>query len=160
MNKIWYDLKELIEREVSKVVMKNELIPQDIEMLDKVTDIAKDICCMEKDESEKFGGYPSEKRFAMSYDNSNGYPMNGMNLPNVMYDNQRNSFDGNSYGRGNQGNQSNRNMSGANQYSNNSSMHSIEDRIVHEMELMMDNTGSDYEKQKLQEYIRKMRSGM
>ena len=148
MNKIWYDLKELIEREVSKVVMKNELIPQDIEMLDKVTDIAKDICCMEKDESEKFGGYPSEKRFAMTYDNSNTYPypMNSMNAPSMVY----NGMDP----------RSNRNAQGNNQYSNGSSMHSIEDRIVHEMELMMDNTGSDYEKQKLQEYIRKMRSGM
>ena len=67
MNKIWYDLKELIEREVSKVVMKNELIPQDIEMLDKVTDIAKDICCMDKDEAEKYGFERSGKRFAMEY---------------------------------------------------------------------------------------------
>lgn len=150
MNKVWYDLKEMIEREVSKVVMKNELLPQDIEMLDKVTDIAKDICCMEKDEAEKYSFDRSGKRFSMEYDNS--YPSMGNmhNLPHMSYGDRGNNRDGYQHMQN----------YGGSSYAGQQSNHSIEDRIVHEMELMMDNTGSDYEKQKLQEYINKMRSGM
>lgn len=39
------------------------------------------------------------------------------------------------------------------------SNHSIEDRIIANMEHMMDGTNSEYERQQLQNYIQKMRNG-
>lgn len=46
-----------------------------------------------------------------------------------------------------------------NGYNNGVSNHSIEDRIIANMEHMMDNTNSEYERQQLQNYIQKMRNG-
>lgn len=161
MNKIWHDVKELLEKDVSTIVMKNDIPPQDLEKLDKVTDICLDICRMEKYEAEMFNGFNSEKRFAMTYDSEAMRNRNNVAYPHHMnnpsYDGYGNSYGGQSYP---QMGMSNANPMGHNQYTNNMSKHSIEDRIIHEMELMMDNTGSDYERNKLQEYITKMRSGM
>lgn len=161
MNKIWYDIKELLEREASKIVMKNDISPAEIDTLEKVVEIAEGICKMEKIEYEKFNNGNSERRFNMTYDSqsmrnssnnqSNHYPMDydprNMNYPS--YKNRSNNYGENSYGGGNSNSS----------YANNMSNHSLEDRIVHEMEIMMDQTGSEYERQKLQEYISKMRSG-
>lgn len=151
MNKIWYDVKEMLEKEVSKIVMKNDVSPSDIETLDKVTCICEMICKMEAKEAEMYNMTNSEKRFAMTYDNSNrrGRGPDGrfvsMNdgSQNMMWDPMMNSNTSYPHMNRNEG----------------TSNHSIEDRIIANMEHMMDNTNSDYERHVLQSYIQKMRNG-
>jgi hypothetical protein len=157
MNKIWNDVVAMLEKEVSKIVMKNDISPSEIETLYKVTCICEMICKKEKMEMEMFNMNNSEKRFAMTYDNSNRIgrgpdgrytSMDGWN-PNMPNWNpmMNNSMNGMAYGNQNNG------------YNNGVSNHSIEDRIIANMEHMMDGTNSEYERQQLQNYIQKMRNG-
>lgn len=63
MERLYHDVKELLHKEISKIVEKGSLTPQELENLYKAIDILKDICEInEKEGMEE--GY-SERGYSM-----------------------------------------------------------------------------------------------
>ena len=158
MNKIWYDLEEMLEKEVSKIVTKNDIAPPEIDPLKDISFICLNICKMKKIESEMYNMNNSDRRFSMDYEDSKMHgrgrdgrfvSMTGDMSNDIMW---RDMADMNHVNRGN--------SYGNEPYRDEHSNHSIKDRVIANMENMMDTTNSDYERQELQKYIQKMRTGM
>ena len=60
MERLYYDVKELLHKEISKIVEKGSLTPQELDNLYKAIDVLKDICeitSMEGDEGYSERGY-------------------------------------------------------------------------------------------------------
>ena len=143
MDKCLYDLKDLLKREVQKVVDKNDITPPEMQNIYNAVCTMEKICKMEQIENEMYSMDRSGKKLYMSYDNemsgkrmrgadgrfmsSYDYPMHVDPMMNQRYEHEM-------------------------------SNHSIEDRMVDSLEKMMDSAGSEYERQQIQSWIHKMRT--
>ena len=63
MERLYYDVKELLHKEISKIVEKGSLTPQELDNLYKAIDVLKDICEITSMEGDD-GGY-SERGYSM-----------------------------------------------------------------------------------------------
>ena len=90
MERLYYDVKELLHKEISKIVEKGSLTPQELDNLYKAIDVLKDICEINSMESDD-GGY-SERGYSMWGPNHDRY-----------YDIHAYRNDGNSYRRNSMG---------------------------------------------------------
>ena len=119
-------LYELLDDEVQKIVSKNDITPVELERVEKV------ICIMHKIEemSGMDGGYSENGSYDSSFYSMSGRrgrsPMTGRYI----------SRDGHSM------------------RSNGNSGHSIKDRAISRIEQMMDEAGSEYEREELSSIIR------
>lgn len=143
MEKVMYDLKDLLKREIQKVVDKNDISPSEMQNVCNAVCTMEKICKIEQIENDMYSMDRSGKKFYMSYDNdmsgrrmrgpdgrftgSYDYPMHVDPMMRHDYEHDR-------------------------------SNHSIEDRMVDSLEKMMDNAGSEYERQQIQAWIHKMRT--
>ena len=89
MERLYHNVKELLHKEISKIVEKGSLTPQELENLYKAIDVLKDIC--EITSMEDDGGY-SERGYSMWGPNHDRY-----------YDIHAYRNDGNSYRRNTMG---------------------------------------------------------
>lgn len=71
MERLYYDVKELLHKEISKIVEKGSLTPQELDNLYKAIDVLKDICEITSMEGED-GGY-SERGYSMWGPNHDRY---------------------------------------------------------------------------------------
>ena len=90
MERLYYDVKELLHKEISKIVEKGSLTPQELDNLYKAIDVLKDICEITSMESDD-EGY-SERGYSMWGPNHDRY-----------YDIHAYRNDGNSYRRNSMG---------------------------------------------------------
>lgn len=138
------ELNELIEKELKKMVQKGDLTPNELESAEKA------VCLMEKIIRLKEDSYSENGMDG----NSRGYYMDGSyERGRSPYTDRYVSRDGrysmyDPYNSGNYYDQSNRGYSG----------HSISDRAVDCLERMMDDAGSDYEREKLKRFISQIRA--
>ena len=134
------ELNGLIEKELKKMVDKGDLSPTELQAAEKA------VCLMEKIIGLEEGTYEQSYRMPIhmnSYDRSYGH-----------YDRY---MDDASYERGRSprtGRYVSRDMRRDTGYSG----HSIGDRAVDKLESMMDEAGSDYEREVLEKYIRMIRA--
>lgn len=111
--RVYEDAKELVEREIEDIVKKDEMSPTELDILDKLVDISKDICEMEQ---MKSGGYSGRSSYGvMPYYGMIGYEDasygRGGNRSGANY-NQGNYAQGGNSGRNYAGNNSGRNSYG------------------------------------------------
>lgn len=71
MERLYYDVKELLHKEISKIVEKGSLTPQELDNLYKAIDVLKDICEITSMEGDN-GGY-SERGYSMWGPNHDRY---------------------------------------------------------------------------------------
>lgn len=71
MERLYYDVKELLHKEISKIVEKGSLTPQELDNLYKAIDVLKDICEITSMEGDD-GGY-SERGYSMWGPNHDRY---------------------------------------------------------------------------------------
>ena len=71
MERLYYDVKELLHKEISKIVEKGSLTPQELDNLYKAIDVLKDICEISSMEGDN-GGY-SERGYSMWGPNHDRY---------------------------------------------------------------------------------------
>ena len=90
MERLYHDVKELLHKEISKIVEKGSLTPQELENLYKAIDVLKDIC--EINEKEGMDEGYSERGYSMWGPNHDRY-----------YDIHAYRNDGNSYRRNSMG---------------------------------------------------------
>lgn len=146
------DLNKLIEKELKKMVEKGDLSANELQAAEKA------VCLMEKIIGLEEGTYEQSFRMPMnSYGRSYGYS-DRMMMDDASYERGRSprtgryvSRDGGSYGSRN-GSYDNYSMNRG--YSG----HSIGDRAVDKLESMMNEAGSDYEREVLEKYIRMIRA--
>lgn len=134
MDKIMYDLKDMLKREIQKVVDKGDITPSEMPNVYNVICSMEKICRMEQIESEMYDKNASGRRFAMNYDDEKR--MRNWDYP-MSHDMSRDDRLGTTH-----------------EYSN----HSIKDRMIDSFERMMDSASSDYERQEIQNWIMKMRN--
>lgn len=142
MEKVMYDLKDLLKREIQKVVDKNDINPSEMQNISNAVCTMEKICKIEQIEREMYSGESSGKKFYMSYDNemsnrmrgADGRFMSSYDYPMHVDPMMRND------------------------YEHDRSNHSIEDRMIYNLEQMMDSAKSDYDKQQIQAWIHKMRT--
>lgn len=133
--------KECILREIEKINARGEMNGQDLDNLMKATKVLVNIDGikgMEEYSDQNFYGYSKgmTPNYDMRYPNSEPQMTYGhMNTPHVSYYNQRN-------------------------YENGHSNHSIEDRMIANLEQQMDAAKSDYERQVIMNEIQHIRNGM
>lgn len=146
MDKMYSELKENVEKALRPLTKKDNMSPAEIEAAKNALKVIREIDDMcEKEEFKKdgysqrhMGGHsykddPYRRWEIMSYrdgtnmDSSMGYPYYPMYNHDESYRN-----------------------------SSNYSRHSIKDRSIDALERLMDKSGSDYERQKIKEYIRKI----
>lgn len=134
------ELNDLIEEELKKMVKKGELSPSELEAANKA------VCLMEKIIMLREGGYSDAM---MSREQYMGDHSMRMGSYDGSYERDRSpvtgryvSRDGRYYGS----------------YDRGYSGHSIGDRAVDKLEKMMDEAGSDYERECIRKYISLIRS--
>lgn len=98
MERLYEDVKQMVEKEMETITKKDEMSPTDLESLDKLIDIAKDVCEMDE---MKMGGYSGRASYA-NYASYGAMPYYGA----IMYDDNqwsggRSGNRGSSYGNGN-----------------------------------------------------------
>ena len=71
MERLYYNVKELLHKEISKIVEKGSLTPQELDNLYKAIDVLKDICEISSMEGDD-GGY-SERGYSMWGPNHDRY---------------------------------------------------------------------------------------
>lgn len=71
MERLYTDVKELLHKEISKIVDKGSLTPQELDNLYKAIDVLKDICEISSMEGDD-GGY-SERGYSMWGPNHDRY---------------------------------------------------------------------------------------
>ena len=71
MERLYHDVKELLHKEISKIVEKGSLTPQELDNLYKAIDVLKDICEISSMEDDN-GGY-SERGYSMWGPNHDRY---------------------------------------------------------------------------------------
>lgn len=148
MDKMYTELKDNVQNALKPLAKKDNISPAEIEAAKNAVSLIKKIDEMcEKEEWNKEGysqrhmggnSYkddPYRRWEIMSYrdgtnmDSSMGYPY----YPSPMYNHEGSYRDSSDYSR-----------------------HSIKDRSIDALERLMDKAGSDYERQKIKEYIRKL----
>ena len=128
------ELSALIEKELKKLVDKGDLSPAELQAA------KESVCLMEKIIGLEEGTYEQSFRMPMYAGRSYGYP-DRMMMDDYSYERGRSPRTGRFVSR-------DRGYSG----------HSIGDRAVEKLESMMDNAGSDYEREVLEKYIRMIRA--
>ncbi len=134
------ELNDLIEEELKKMVKKGELSPSELEAANKA------VCLMEKIIMLREGGYSDAMMSREQYMGDHSMRMG--------------SYDG-SYERGRSpvtGRYVSRDGRYYDSYDRGYSGHSIGDRAVDKLEKMMDEAGSDYERECIRKYISLIRS--
>lgn len=124
-------LYELLEDEIQKIVSKNDITPAELERIEKA------VCVMHK--LEEMSGMDDGYSNTGSYDSS-FYSMSGRR--------GRSPMTGRYISR-----------DGRSMRSNGNSGHSIKDRAISRIEQMMDEAGSEYEREELSSIIRSIESG-
>lgn len=71
MERLYHNVKELLHKEISKIVEKGSLTPQELDNLYKAIDVLKDICEITSMEGDD-GGY-SERGYSMGWPNHDRY---------------------------------------------------------------------------------------
>lgn len=71
MERLYYDVKELLHKEISKIVEKGSLTPQELDNLYKAIDVLKDICEISSMEGDD--GRYSERGYSMWGPNHDRY---------------------------------------------------------------------------------------
>lgn len=136
------ELNELIEKELKKMVEKGDLSANELQAAEKA------VCLMEKIIGLENGTYEQSFRMPMnSYGRSYGY-YDRMMMDDASYERGRSPRTGRYVSRDGYDHSMNRGYSG----------HSIGDRAVEKLESMMDNAGSEYEREVLEKYIRMIRA--
>lgn len=124
-------LYELLDDEIQKIVSKNDITPVELERVEKV------ICIMYKIEemSGMDGGYSETGSYDSPFHSMSGRrgrsPMTGRYIS----------------------------RDGCSMRSNGNSGHSIKDRAISRIEQMMDEAGSEYEREELSSIIRTIETG-
>ena len=134
------ELNELIEEELKKMVKKGDLSPNELEAANKA------VCLMEKIIMLREGGYSQDGSYDMRY-----------SMDRMM---RGGSYDG-SYERGRSpvtGRYISRDGRYQDLYDRGYSGHSIGDRAIDRLEKMMDDAGSEYERECIKKYIHLIRS--
>lgn len=72
--KVYHEIKDILERELEQIADKHELTSNNLEVMDKVVDIIKDIetICAMRDASEDYSGAYMPRYFYDDGDMSNG----------------------------------------------------------------------------------------
>jgi len=145
--------KELLLKEIRKVNVKNDLTPQELNSMKEAVCLMKDIIKLEEmmnhanEEYDEYSEYGDDEMSGRSYmrgrDARTGRYMS-RSRGRSMYNNQGGSYENYNGRIGN--------------YDGGMSRHSIEDRMVSKLESMMDGAGSDFERQKIGEWINKIRT--
>lgn len=176
INEAYDKLKEIAEKQIIELAKRGSMSPAEAEaakvgmcLIDMVDEKKEDMEEMEGGYSERGSrrSYSPRRYSITSYEDGRSMrgSRNSMHYPmyDDYYDYMEDSYRGGgqsnrgSYeGRGGQSNRSyeNQNRDRRGRYSS----HSIDDRIVSHLERMMDETESDYERQRLQEYMRYVRA--
>lgn len=128
------ELNGLIEKELKKMVDKGDLSASELQAAKEA------VCLMEKIIGLEEGTYEQSYRMPMHSARSYGYP-------------DRMMYEDSSYERG-RSPRTGRYVSRDRGYSG----HSIGDRAVDKLESMMDEAGSEYEREVLEKYIRMIRA--
>lgn len=136
MEKVLEDLKMQLKKELEKITAKNDISPQELENATKAVCLMKKIQEIEEGMMDSEGGYS----YGSSYD---GYSGRRGRSPRTGQYVSRN--DG-AYNNGSNG-YSNRS------YDNGRSNHSIKDRMIDRLEQMMDEAGSEYERNEIGRWI-------
>ena len=127
-------MQELLLKEIRKINAKSDLSLQDVNAMKEVVCLMKDIIKLE----EMMDGANREyDEYSEYYEDNPRSFMRGRDARTGRYMSR-------SYGRS--------------MYHDGMSRHSVEDRMVAKLESMMDGAGSDYERQKIGEWINKIRT--
>lgn len=145
--KVYYEIKDMLEKELEQIADKRELTSNSLDVMDKVVDIIKDIetiCAMKEASEEGYSSY----------------------YPNYMYDD---GMDGQSYARG-RGRNARRDSMGrysSENYSNNSydsygrrgySREDSRDHMVGELERMEREATSESEKNMIRNWKNQLKN--
>lgn len=131
------ELNDLIEEELKKMVKKGDLSPNELEAANKA------VCLMEKIIMLREGGYSEDGSYMGR--SSRMYPT----YPETSYERGRSPMTGRYVSRDGRYNDS---------YDRGYSGHSIGDRAVDRLEKMMDDAGSDFERDTIKRYISMIRN--
>lgn len=145
-------LEKVLKKEIKAVTDKGTMTPSELDT------IMKAMCCYDMAEERimKESGYEgfSKDGYSQRYYRDNMGGGNSNYMPDMMPVSY--NYDGNSYARGRSP------ITGryvSRDYNNGHSGHSIKDRMIDSLERMMDQAGSEYERQEIARQIEKMRSG-
>ena len=136
---VYVDLKEMVEKEISNIVKKDELDEKCLDLLDRLVDIAKDI-----DTIFAMNDYQYDEN---GYSNRTPYPYYYMDdMPNRMHGNSYRNYNGNM----------NHNMN--NQYSRNNyrSGYSRENSMRDRLEQMMNEATNEHEREAIRNALDRM----
>lgn len=138
-------LKEMLCDELGRITQQKEFTPSTLEAADKIVDMMKDI-----DEIEE-----KERMMEYSEDASYGY---GYNYNDDMRSFANNRYaHGNNYARGgNNSGDNGRNYSGRN-YDRGYSRHTATEKMVEELQMMMDDASSQRDKDVIQRALEELR---
>lgn len=139
MEKVMTDLKHLLEEELRKIVQKNDISPTELE------NATKAVCLMQK--VQELEEWPTDSEME-SYYSRHGYPMDRS------YRRGRDAATGRYVSRDYRGPSAFDRM--PHSYENEHSGHSVKDRMIANLESMMDMEAGDYEKQTIREWIERL----
>ena len=139
-------LEKVLKKEIKAVTDKGTMTPSELDTIMK----AMCVYDMAEERIMKESGYEgfSKDSYSQRYYRDNYMP-DMMPMP-------YNSYDGNSYARGRSP------VTGryvSRDYNSGRSGHSIKDRMIDSLERMMDQAGSEYERQEVMRQIEKIRNG-
>lgn len=135
---------KVAKKELEKIVQKGELSPAELDNVKKISDVMKNISCVENGGMESSYGYGmSGRHYDVRMDSYGGNYGNYGNDMGYSEARGRSPVTGRYISRGMDG------MSG----------HSIEDRMIASLEQQMDSAKSDYERKMIEEEIRHIRMG-
>lgn len=119
-----------LQEELKKIIRKNDVTPADVQM-------AKEVICL----LLKMREYTEGRSYFDGEESRRSY----RRMPRISYNRGRDSMNSRSYSRDGS-------------YENGNSRHSITDRMVDRLESMMDETGSQYERDTISEWIDYLRN--
>lgn len=131
---VLHNLKELLEKEITKVTTKGDISPTDLKTIGEAVDILKDIetiCAM-----KEYGN--SDQSYAMS---NRGYSMDGYESRRPDWDNRGMYYDSNSYKRDSMG-----------RYSR----HSEKEEMIEKLERKLKNAQTEQERRYIMECIEEL----
>lgn len=129
MEKRYESIMDLLEKEIDKIIKKGDITPVELESLYKCVCVIEKIKMMEESGEEYSDGYSEAYgRYSMPYWNQ--------------YEGGRSRTSGRYMSRGRRG--------------NGYSSHSIKDRMIDCLEKMMDEAGSEYERNTVSDWINRL----
>ena len=140
MDKTMEKLKDVVTEEIDKLVKQGTLSPNELEhvhkalcVLEKIQDF-DEYGAPESEYSERYGG----RRYSRGMSRTDGSSRRGYDIRMMPFDNAYQSYPSRSY----------------NSYER--SGHSIKDRMIDKLESMMDEAGTEYERQMVSEWINRI----